>query len=142
LWHRGSTQPHSLRGDLSPAFRTGERFDNVFSCTMAIRAKCFDEVVWRISGSGTIASRALTVTACKAVSATTAGRKATAWYHSHWYGCTTLRRGIVTSDELMVERPVLLVSKELGCIPGDERQHILLNAMPVDTVADRADASS
>ncbi|WP_158882003.1 hypothetical protein [Rhodanobacter sp. L36] len=29
---------------------------------------------------------------------------------SHWYGYTMFRRGIVTSDELMVERPVVLVS--------------------------------
>jgi hypothetical protein len=49
---------------------------------------------------------------------------------SHWYGYTTFRRGIVTNDELMVERAVTLVSKELGRIAGDERQYILLNAMP------------
>lgn len=49
---------------------------------------------------------------------------------SHWYGYTTFRAGVVVSDELMVERPVILVSDKLGRIPASERQYILLNAMP------------
>ncbi len=49
---------------------------------------------------------------------------------SHWYGYTTFRDGVVAADELMVERPVTLVSKELGRIAAKERQYILLNAMP------------
>jgi hypothetical protein len=36
----------------------------------------------------------------------------------------------VVSDELMVERPVTLVSDKLGRIAASERQYILLNAMP------------
>jgi hypothetical protein len=53
--------------------------------------------------------------------------------HAHWYGYTTFRRGVVDSDELMVERSVTLVSATLGHIPATERQFILLNAMPVPT---------
>jgi hypothetical protein len=49
---------------------------------------------------------------------------------SHWYGYTTFRAGVVVSDELMVERPVTLVSDKLGRIAASERQYILLNAMP------------
>jgi hypothetical protein len=50
---------------------------------------------------------------------------------SRWRGYTTFREGIVMSDELLVERPVTLTSKELGSIAGTERQYILLNAMPL-----------
>jgi hypothetical protein len=50
---------------------------------------------------------------------------------SQWRGYTTFREGIVMSDELLVERPVTLTSKELGSIAGTERQYILLNAMPM-----------
>ncbi len=49
---------------------------------------------------------------------------------SYWYGYTTFQHGVVSSDELMVERPVTLVSHELGRIAAAERQYILLNAMP------------
>ncbi|MFC5436033.1 hypothetical protein ACFPME_05650 [Rhodanobacter umsongensis] len=49
---------------------------------------------------------------------------------SHWYGYTTFRAGVVVSDELMVERPVTLVSDKLGRISASEREYILLNAMP------------
>lgn len=52
---------------------------------------------------------------------------------SHWYGYTTFRAGVVVSDELMVERPVTLVSDRLGRIPASQREYILLNAMPVAT---------
>lgn len=50
---------------------------------------------------------------------------------AQWRGYTTFREGIVISDELLVERPVTLTSKELGSMAGTERQYILLNAMPV-----------
>jgi hypothetical protein len=50
---------------------------------------------------------------------------------SRWKGYTTFREGIVMSDELLVERPVTLSSKELGSLAGTERQYILLNAMPI-----------
>jgi hypothetical protein len=50
---------------------------------------------------------------------------------SHWYGYTTFQGGVVVSDELMVERPVTLVSAKLGRISASEREYILLNAMPV-----------
>ena len=49
---------------------------------------------------------------------------------SHWIGYATFREGLVISDELLVERPVILSSKELGTVKGTERQYILLNAMP------------
>lgn len=51
---------------------------------------------------------------------------------SHWHGYTTFHAGVVVSDELVVERPVTLVSDALGRISGQEREYILLNAMPVD----------
>lgn len=49
---------------------------------------------------------------------------------SRWYGYTTFRAGVVVSDELMVERPVILISDKLGRITASQRQYILLNAMP------------
>lgn len=49
---------------------------------------------------------------------------------AHWYGYTTFHAGVVSSDELMVERSVTLVSGELGRVSASERQYILLNAMP------------
>jgi hypothetical protein len=49
---------------------------------------------------------------------------------SHWTGYTTFREGVVISDELLVDRSVTLVSKELGSIPTAQREYILLNAMP------------
>jgi hypothetical protein len=52
---------------------------------------------------------------------------------SHWRGYTTFHAGVVVSDELMVERPVTLVSDALGRIRGQEREYIALNAMPVDS---------
>jgi hypothetical protein len=53
---------------------------------------------------------------------------------AHWIGYTTFREGIVLSDELLVERPVTLTTKELGVLPGTEREYILLNAMPAGSV--------
>lgn len=50
---------------------------------------------------------------------------------SHWYGYTTFRAGVVLSDELMVERPVTLVSAQLGRIAARQREYILLDAMPL-----------
>jgi len=49
---------------------------------------------------------------------------------SHWIGYTIFREGVVMSDELLVERSVTLVSKELGNLPAAQREYILLNAMP------------
>ncbi|HWU75377.1 MAG TPA: hypothetical protein VN043_02645 [Rhodanobacter sp.] len=49
---------------------------------------------------------------------------------SHWVGYTTFHHGVVVSDELMVQRSVILVSDKLGRISASERQYILLNAMP------------
>ncbi|NML37230.1 hypothetical protein HHL17_08465 [Chitinophaga sp. G-6-1-13] len=48
---------------------------------------------------------------------------------SHWTGYTTFRQGIVISDALLVTRPVLLTSDEQH-FSGQQRQYILLNAMP------------
>jgi hypothetical protein len=53
---------------------------------------------------------------------------------SHWTGYTTFREGVVISDELLVERPVTFASKDLGSISGSERQYILLNAMPSESL--------
>lgn len=49
---------------------------------------------------------------------------------SHWYGYSTFHAGVVVSDELMVERPVILISDKLGRISASQREYILLNAMP------------
>lgn len=49
-----------------------------------------------------------------------------------WDGLTTFRRGVILSDELLVERPVTVSSKELGQSSGMERQYILLNATQPD----------
>jgi hypothetical protein len=51
---------------------------------------------------------------------------------AHWIGYATFREGIITSDELLVERPVTLASKELGNLAGTEREYILLNEMPTE----------
>lgn len=53
-----------------------------------------------------------------------------------WDGLTTFRRGIILSDELLVERPVTVTSKELGQSTGVERQYILLNATQPDLLRD------
>lgn len=49
-----------------------------------------------------------------------------------WDGLTTFRRGVILNDELLVERPVTVTSKELGQSSGVERQYILLNATQPD----------
>jgi hypothetical protein len=53
-----------------------------------------------------------------------------------WDGLTTFRRGIILSDELLVERTVTVTSKELGQSSGVERQYILLNATQPDLLRD------
>jgi photosystem II stability/assembly factor-like uncharacterized protein len=47
-----------------------------------------------------------------------------------WKGFATFRRGIVVSDELLVERPVTVSIAGNGTAAGSERQHILLNSAP------------
>jgi hypothetical protein len=49
---------------------------------------------------------------------------------AHWIGYTTFREGLVTNDELLVDRQVTFASKELGNVQGSQREYILLNAMP------------
>ena len=49
---------------------------------------------------------------------------------AHWIGRTTFQDGVILSDELLVERPLILTSKELGTVQGTQRQFILLNATP------------
>lgn len=49
---------------------------------------------------------------------------------SHWIGYTTFKNGLVISDELLVTRPVTLVSGDAK-FEGQQREYILLNAMPV-----------
>ena len=51
-----------------------------------------------------------------------------------WSGYTTFRRGVTLSDVLLVERPVTTTSKELGSSSGIERQYILLNFVPADSL--------
>jgi hypothetical protein len=50
--------------------------------------------------------------------------------HASWSGFTTISKGVVTNDELLVERSLTLWCKELGTISASERQYILLNKMP------------
>ncbi|MBD8898797.1 hypothetical protein [Rhodanobacter sp. DHG33] len=52
--------------------------------------------------------------------------------HAHWHGYTTFRDGIVLSDELVSTRQMSLSSARYGRIEANERQYILLNAMPVE----------
>lgn len=47
-----------------------------------------------------------------------------------WSGYTTFRRGVIVSDELLVQRPIKVSSKEIGEVSGVERQYILLNEAP------------
>src|SRR5690348_3771281 len=49
---------------------------------------------------------------------------------AHWVGYTRFRQGVVMSDELLVERPITLKSAELGEIPAQQREYILLNFSP------------
>jgi hypothetical protein len=48
---------------------------------------------------------------------------------SHWKGHTTFKNGLVISDELMVIRPVTLISGNEK-FEANEREYILLNEMP------------
>jgi len=50
---------------------------------------------------------------------------------SHWSGYTTFKDGIVMADELLVTRPISLSSDSLH-FSGNQREYILLNAMPVE----------
>jgi hypothetical protein len=49
---------------------------------------------------------------------------------SHWIGYTTFKNGLVISDELMATRPLTLTS-ENQTFKAQQREYILLNAMPV-----------
>lgn len=50
---------------------------------------------------------------------------------AHWTGYTIFKKGVVISDELLVTRPVTLKAGEVS-FNGNEREYILLNAMPVE----------
>lgn len=50
---------------------------------------------------------------------------------SHWSGYTTFKDGIVMADELLVTRPISLSSDSLQ-FSGNQREYILLNAMPLE----------
>lgn len=52
---------------------------------------------------------------------------------SHWSGHTVVRQGVIQSDEILIERPVTLVTKT-GSYQGVERVYTLLNAMPIDDI--------
>jgi len=49
---------------------------------------------------------------------------------AHWTGYTTFKNGVVISDELLVTRRVTLKAGDVS-FSGNEREYILLNAMPV-----------
>jgi len=49
-----------------------------------------------------------------------------------WSGYTTFRHGVILSDSLLMERSVIVSSKELGQSSGTERQYILLNRTAPD----------
>lgn len=50
-----------------------------------------------------------------------------------WRGITTFRRGITVSDELLVERPVVVTKADSSTATGAERQYILLNSARLPT---------
>ena len=47
----------------------------------------------------------------------------------HWIGNTIIKDGLIISDELMVTRPVTLVSGDIR-FTAEQREYILLNQMP------------
>jgi hypothetical protein len=49
---------------------------------------------------------------------------------SSWSGQTVITRGLIVSDELMVERDLVLSAQDLGTIAARQRQYILLNQAP------------
>jgi hypothetical protein len=49
---------------------------------------------------------------------------------SRWEGRTVFQRGVVISDELLSERPVVLSSAEVGSINARERVYMLQNLAP------------
>lgn len=49
---------------------------------------------------------------------------------SHWTGYATIREGVVVHDELMITRPVTLMTKDHGEIRAEERQYALLSETP------------
>jgi hypothetical protein len=51
-----------------------------------------------------------------------------------WSGYATFRRGVIQSDVLLVERPVTVTSEDLGQSSGTERQYILLNSAPPNSL--------
>ncbi|PMQ03589.1 hypothetical protein DyAD56_18810 [Dyella sp. AD56] len=53
---------------------------------------------------------------------------------SHWKGYTTFVKGVVFSDELVVTRQDLLVSKSGSSVNATERRVMLLNAAPFPTL--------
>jgi hypothetical protein len=48
---------------------------------------------------------------------------------SNWRGYTTIKNGVIISDELLVTRPIILKNDSLS-LTGGQREYILLNAMP------------
>lgn len=47
-----------------------------------------------------------------------------------WQGCTTIRRGVIVSDVIMVQRHVMLVSASGDKFEGEQRSYTLLNLSP------------
>lgn len=48
---------------------------------------------------------------------------------SNWSGYSTIKKGVIISDELLVTRPITLKNDSLS-LSGGQREYILLNAMP------------
>jgi hypothetical protein len=49
---------------------------------------------------------------------------------SHWEGRTVFMSGVVISDELLVDRPIILSSPDVGSIKAHERVYMLTNLAP------------
>jgi hypothetical protein len=49
---------------------------------------------------------------------------------ARWNGYTTIRRGVIVSDTIMVRRRVTLVSRSGDKFEGEQRSYTLLNLLP------------
>ena len=53
---------------------------------------------------------------------------------STWSGLTTIQRGIILNDEILIRRPVTLQT-DAGTFKGEETEYTLLNLMPVTGIS-------
>ena len=49
---------------------------------------------------------------------------------SHWEARTVFMSGVVISDELLAERPIILSSPDVGSIKAHQRVYMLMNLAP------------